>query len=662
MFASALPGSSLCLLVCLRVLLAGVLLGFSDFGCSSGWVVAVSFPGLVSVSGLSALVPVVQVCLRAAHVFCLVAGSLSAGFVWGSGFPVLLFILLGPDLTLSLSAFLAPASRPWGFTGWGLCLFWLLSWLGLSLAISWWPTYWYPCVSFRFSSGRSFPPSWWGPAGLLRWTSFQSVLLVYPGIRCSSWLSPLHSARFWFIVFSVPCGWVGALLPSLRPAPGLSLFGLLAVPPFLLSRFLAVCFPGLWVSLFPGSFLVLGSSFPVLVFYSFLLRGTRGGIWILPSAPLGCFILLSRLVSCFCFLRRLFRLFSWFQGFLSYFSDLVFCSSQSSLGLQWFWSSCPFRCWGSRLPLPIAVFRISSRGLVPFCSRILYLDSSSSVFLGGIQPSPPVSLLSLGWPPRAISILRLSLFALFLEALLFMFSSFSPLVLLGWLFILSPSPWSTRCFCWSVPTLPSCAVGPPGSPHLALPLRSGVLLPGCTCSVSSVCIDSASFLSCSSGVLRPGGCFPGWSPPLWLFSFTRPTFVHCGLVLCCLSPVCLPHLGRGYVVSSVFVSYAVCLCRLCSWCLRDGVTLAWVECRCCFLPSIGTKATFLSVLSIPSGWGHPLGQVCFLFPLISIEGSLSFWFLFLPLGSRVRCLFLPLVPWVGFIVGLCAPLLCVALL
>ena len=118
---------------------------------------------------------------------------------------------------------------------------------------------------------------------------------------------------------------------------------------------------------------------------------------------------------------------------------------------------------------------------------------------------------------------------------------------------------------------------------------------------------------------------PGWSPPLWLFSFTRPTFVHCGLVICCLSPVCLPHLGRGYVVSSVFISYAVCLCRLCSWCLRDGVTLAWVECRCCFLPSIGTKATFLSVLSIPSGWGHPLGQVCFLFPLISIEGSLSFW-------------------------------------
>ena len=60
-------------------------------------------PVFFSVSGLSALVPVVQVCLRAARVFCLVAGSLSAGFVRGSGFTVLLFILLGPDLALSLS-------------------------------------------------------------------------------------------------------------------------------------------------------------------------------------------------------------------------------------------------------------------------------------------------------------------------------------------------------------------------------------------------------------------------------------------------------------------------------------------------------------------------------------------------------------------------------
>ena len=293
-------------------------------------------PVLFSVSGLSALVPVVQVCLRAARVFCLVAGSLSAGFVWGSGFTVLLFILLGPDLALSLSLGLSCSSlSPLWFTGWGLCLSCLLSRLGLSLAISWCPTYWYPCISFRFSSGRSFPPSWWGPALLLRWTSFQSVLLVIRGISCSSWLSPLHSARFWFIVFSVPCGWVGALLPSVRLAPGLSLslFGLLAVPQFLLSQFLAVCFPGLWVSLFPGSFLVLGSSFPVLVFYSFLLRGTAvaSGSCLLLLWGASSYSHVWSLVSVSC------------DGFsdcsvgskvFSYFSVLVFCSSQSCLGLQ----------------------------------------------------------------------------------------------------------------------------------------------------------------------------------------------------------------------------------------------------------------------------------------------------------------------------------------
>ena len=228
LFASALPWSSLCLLVCLRVLLAGVLLGFSDSGCSSCWVVAVSFPGLL---------------------FCqwderpcaccpgLLAGCLC--FLPGGRFPFC-WLCLGLrvyspsfhsprprsrslSLSLSLSAFSCSSLSPLGFTGWGLCLSWLLSRLGLSLTISWWPTYWYPCISFRFSSGRSFPPSWWGPALLLRCTSFQSVLLVIRGISCSSWLSPLHSARFWFIVFSVPCGWVGALFPSVRLALSLSL-------------------------------------------------------------------------------------------------------------------------------------------------------------------------------------------------------------------------------------------------------------------------------------------------------------------------------------------------------------------------------------------------------------------------------------------------------
>ena len=217
LFASAVPGSSLCLLVCLRVLLAGVLLGFSDSGCSSGWVVAVSFPGLVFCQWAErpcACCPG----LLAGCSFFLPGGRFPfCGFVWGSGFPVLLFILLSPDLTLSLSAFLAPASRPWGFTGWGLFLSWLLRGLdcpspshgGLPIGI---PAFLSGSLPVALShlpggvrlfcfAGRTSSPFFW----------------FIRGVRCSSWLSPLHSARFWFVVFSVACGWVGALLPSLRP-------------------------------------------------------------------------------------------------------------------------------------------------------------------------------------------------------------------------------------------------------------------------------------------------------------------------------------------------------------------------------------------------------------------------------------------------------------
>ena len=215
---------------------------------------------------------------------------------------------------------------------------------------------------------------------------------------------------------------------------------------------------------------------------------------------------------------------------------------------------------------------------VPFCSQILYLDGLSSVFLGGVQPSPPVSRLSLGWPTRAISILRLSLFCSILggSALrVFLLLACGPL---GWLFILSPYPWSTRCFCWSVPTLPSCSVGPPGSPRLALPLRSGVLLPGCTCFVSSVYIDSASFLSCSSGVLRPGGCFP------WLVSSSMVVFVHSSHVRPLWSCALLP-------VSSL-----------------TSPPWLWL---CCFLRLRFVRRLSLSVVFlVPSRWGHPsMGRV-----------------------------------------------------
>ena len=211
-------------------------------------------PVLVSVSGLSALVPVVQVCLRAARVFCLVDGSLSAGFVWGSGFPILLFILLGPDLSLSLSL-----SLSWPF---------LLQPLapGIFLVGA--------CVCLGYFRSLDCPsPSHGGlPIGIPAFLSGSlpvalnhlpvrssglsgtfvplpgSLLCILPGFRSLSSQFPVVGLVLCFL----PCG----------PAPGLSLFGLLAVPPFLLSRFLAVCFPGLWVSLLPGSLPRPGLLFP----------------------------------------------------------------------------------------------------------------------------------------------------------------------------------------------------------------------------------------------------------------------------------------------------------------------------------------------------------------------------------------------------------------
>ena len=280
----------------------------------------------------------------------------------------------------------------------------------------------------------------------------------------------------------------------------------------------------------------------------------------------------------FLFLATAFPTVQLVPRFSLFLSDLVFCSSQSCLGLQWFWSSCPFRCWGSRLPLPIAVFRISSRGLGSFLFpdfvpgwlvlRLLrWCSAVSSCFPAFSRLADPCSFYS---PALSLcSILGGSALHVFLLL------AFGPL---GWLFILSPSPWSTRCSCWSVPTLPSCSVGPPGSPRLALPLRSGVLLPGCTCSVSSVCINLASFLSCSSGVFRPGGCFP------WLVSSSMVVFVHSSHVRPLWS------------------------CDLLSVSSLSSPPWSWL---CCFLRLHFIRRLSLSVVFlVPSRWGHPsMGRV-----------------------------------------------------
>ena len=103
--------------------------------------------------------------LRAVRGFCLVDGSLSAGFCLGLQVSSPSFHSPRPR-SLSRPFLLQPLA-PGAIPGWRLCLSWLPSSLGLSLAISWWHTCWYPFVSVRLSSGRSFPPSWWGPALLL---------------------------------------------------------------------------------------------------------------------------------------------------------------------------------------------------------------------------------------------------------------------------------------------------------------------------------------------------------------------------------------------------------------------------------------------------------------------------------------------------------------
>ena len=164
---------------------------------------------------------------------------------------------------------------------------------------------------------------------------------------------------------------------------------------------------------------------------------------------------------------------------------------------------------------PLRCFAFDHVVSVPFCSKASSgLDGSSSVLFGGVPPSPPVHRPSLGWPTRSISLLRLSLFGLFLGALLSEFSSFSSLVTSRLAFSFCTRAPGLLFASGSVflPSLHSWSVGSPRSPRLGVPLCSGGLFPG----LSLFCVfglyrfgSFPSFLSCSSGVLRSGGCsFP----------------------------------------------------------------------------------------------------------------------------------------------------------
>ena len=159
---------------------------------------------------------------------------------------------------------------------------------------------------------------------------------------------------------------------------------------------------------------------------------------------------------------------------------------------------------------PLRCFAFTHVVSVPFCSQIFVPGWFVLHPLRWCPPSPPVHRFSLGWPPRSISLLQLSLLLCLWGGSglrVFLLLAFGPL---GSLFVLSPWPWSSHGFCSVfLPSLPSWSVGSPGSQRLGMPLRSGVLFPGYPCSVSSVV--SVRFPSLLPLLLLR--CFPAW----WLF-------------------------------------------------------------------------------------------------------------------------------------------------
>ena len=135
----------------------------------------------------------------------------------------------------------------------------------------------------------------------------------------------------------------------------------------------------------------------------------------------------SLLASCllFLFLGTCFPGPPYVPGFSLLFSGLRISWSPTCFGLELFLGFLSFRLLGFPvLSSPCGVSRLTTLSLFLSVPRFL-LDwmVSSSVLFGGVPPSPPVHRPSLGWPTRSISLLRLSLFGLFLGALL---SEFPP--------------------------------------------------------------------------------------------------------------------------------------------------------------------------------------------------------------------------------------------
>ena len=132
-------------------------------------------PVLFSVSGLGALVPVVQICLRAASVFCLVDGSLSVAFSGALGFQSF-FSFSSALISLSLGLSCSSLS-PLGFY-----------WLGLVSVLATFVAWIVPrhlMVAYLLVSLRFFP---------VLFRSLFPTFLVGSGSFASLDVLPVHSS------------------------------------------------------------------------------------------------------------------------------------------------------------------------------------------------------------------------------------------------------------------------------------------------------------------------------------------------------------------------------------------------------------------------------------------------------------------------------------
>ena len=319
LFASDLPGSSLCLLVCLRVLLGGVILGFFGSGCSSGWLVWCPLPR-------SRFLLVVWAPL------CLLPGFL-AGCSWflpGGRFPFCWLLSGAPGFQSFFSFSSAQISLSLGPS----CS--SLSPLGLFLVGA------CVCLGYLRSSGCASPSPDGIPVGIPSFlygylpvalshlpggvqlfcfplAPFQSVLLVCPGrwlifLALSSAFCQVIDRR---LLSSLWFGWCFCYLPC-GPAPGLSLACWLFHCFF--SQDSSLC--ASWTLGFSVPLPIPSSWAPLSRFSSSAASSSpRYSRWRLDPAFLLLWCApsysLSRLVSCFRFLGWLFRALSRFRGFLS---------------------------------------------------------------------------------------------------------------------------------------------------------------------------------------------------------------------------------------------------------------------------------------------------------------------------------------------------------